>query len=77
MKENSLKELAAIIRADWTNVNYTAAPYLDAMETLDGINDKYYQDSGKSVVLYFLANAGSWRGETAKTVKVLLKKMAA
>jgi hypothetical protein len=32
-------------------------------------------DTGKSIVLYFLSNAGTWRGETAKRVKAELKKM--
>jgi len=31
-------------------------------------------DSGKSIVSYFLANAGQWRGEVAKEVKAELKR---
>ncbi len=76
---NSPRALSAIardIRANWPKVNYAAKPYLDAMAQLGGINENYYEDSGKSVVLYFLANAGSWRGEDAKRIKAELKKMA-
>jgi hypothetical protein len=32
-------------------------------------------DTAKSIVLYFLSNASSWRGEKAKSIKAELKKM--
>jgi hypothetical protein len=70
-----LCEIAREIRKDWKNVNYAATPYLDAMGSLNSIQDDYYADSGVSVVLYFLSNASSWRGETAKRIKAELKKM--
>ena len=78
MENNTTRSLSTIareIRADWTNVNYGAKPYLSAMATLDSINDDYGYDSGKSIVLYFLSNASSWRGEVAKRVKAELKAM--
>lgn len=70
-----LSAIARDIRADWKNVYFGAKPYLDAMGTLTSINDSYYHDSAKSVVLYFLANANTWRGETAKRIKTELKAM--
>jgi len=60
---------------DWKNVYFGAKPYLDAMRSLVTVNDDYGQDSGRSIVNYFLANAQSWRGETAKRVKAELKAM--
>ena len=71
-----LYEIAREIRKDWKNVSYCAAPYLQAMGTLDAITDSYLYDSGRSIVAYFLANAGSWRGETAKRIKAELKAMS-
>ena len=71
-----LHTIAADIRNDWKKVNYAAAPYLDAMSTLDSINDDYMFDNGKSIVLYFLSNAASWRGEVARTIKAELRSMA-
>ncbi len=68
-------EIAREIRRDWKNIYYGAVPYVDAMQELDTINDKYYADSAKSVVLYFLANAATWRGEVAKRIKAELKSM--
>jgi hypothetical protein len=71
-----LYEIASEIRKDWgSKVNFAARPYLDAMATLNSINDSYGWDSGKSIVLYFLSNAASWRGETAKRIKAELKAM--
>ena len=74
-----LYAIAREIRNDWSKqgkgVNYAAKPYLDAMADLNSITDNYMYDSGKSVVLYFLCNATSWRGETAKRIKSELKAM--
>lgn len=74
LKEKKLSEIAQIVRDDWTNVNFAAAPYLDAMSTLDSIEDKYFLDDGDDIVIYFLANAQSWHGETARTVKKELNR---
>jgi hypothetical protein len=71
----TLAEIAGEILADWDNVHYAARPYLDAMSQLDRVQDKYGYDTGKSVVLYFLANAGSWRGDNARRIKAQLKVM--
>lgn len=71
----SLSTIAAEIRRDWTRPYFGAVPYLSAMSTLDSIEDNYIHDDGKSVVLYFLSNATTWRGETARRVKAELKAM--
>ena len=70
-----LYEIAREIRKDWSPVNFAAKPYLDAMRELSSINDDYYADSGRSVVLYFLSNAASWRGENARRIKAELKSL--
>lgn len=70
-----LYEIARDIKNDWKNVHFGAKPYLDAMATLTSIDDNYMFDSAKTIVLYFLGNAGSWRGETAKRIKAELKAM--
>lgn len=53
---------------------YAAEPYLQAMCQLDSINDRYFCDSGKSVVLYFLCNARAWKGDVARLVKAELNR---
>ena len=76
--QKSISDLASIISRDWRKqgkgVNFAAKPYLDAMFSMDFINDNYGQDSGKSIVTYFLGNATAWKGDVAKTVKLELKK---
>ena len=69
-------EIAHEIRKDWgAKVNFAAKPYLNAMMSLESINDNYSFDSAKSIILYFLSNASTWRGETAKRIKAELKEM--
>ena len=71
----SLSEIAFDIKSNWANVNYAAKPYLDAMYSLNSVNDNYGFDSGKSIVLYFLSNASQFKGEKAKELKAELKAL--
>jgi hypothetical protein len=70
-----LRDIAREIRQNWKRVNFAAEPYLDALTTLNTVNDNYFEDTGRSVVAYFLANAGGWRGEVAKRIKAELREM--
>lgn len=76
-----LYAIANEIRKDWRatakqGIYFGAKPYLDAMECLNSINDNYGMDSAKSIVLYFLSNASTYRGTKAKELKNELKRMA-
>jgi len=73
--QRSLSEISAEIRSDWKKVYFGAVPYLDVMGTLNSVDDNYMFDSGRSIVNYFLANAGTWRGEVARRVKKELNSM--
>ena len=76
-EKRPLYEIAREIRNDWgKKIYFGAVPYLEAMESLSSIQDNYGLDSAKSIVLYFLSNAQSWRGEVARRVKKELKEMA-
>ena len=76
----SISQLASIIRKDWRaqakngQIYFGAVPYLDAMHTMDKITDNYGADDGKSIVLYFLSNANTWKGDVARAIKLELKK---
>ena len=70
-----LNEIVREIRNDWKKVNYGAVPYLNAMGCLNSIKDSYGVEDGKTQVLYFLSNATSWRGDTARRIKAELNKM--
>jgi hypothetical protein len=71
----SVSEIAHAIAKDWQNISPYAKDYLNAMKEIRDINGAYYADDAKSVVLYFLANAGTYRGENARAYKALLKDM--
>lgn len=72
-------EIACEIRKEWANVSPYARPYLDAMSAIfsSDKNAAYGYDSADSIVRYFLANAGSWRGDAARRIKAELKAMIA
>ena len=70
-----LYTIAADIKKTWQKVYFGAVPYLDAMHTLWNITEDYGADSGKDIVLRFLANAKTWRGENARRIKKELKAM--
>lgn len=74
-KHRPLHAIAAEIRSFWPNVYFGAVPYLEAMEQLNSIDDMFFCDTAKSVVRYFLSNATTWRGETARRIKAELKSM--
>ena len=59
----------------WPKPYFGAVPYIQAMRYLSDITDDYGYDSGESIVRYFLANAGTWRGEDARRIKAELRKM--
>jgi len=70
-----ISQITRDIKIDWVNVKYSAKPYLDALSQLHDINDRYGYDDGNSLILYFLANASSYRGENAKKYKSELKSL--
>jgi hypothetical protein len=70
-----LWEIAREIAADWGNPNYAALPYLEVMFKLDKITDRYGYDDAEEIVLKFLGNAKTWRGDTARLVKAELRQM--
>lgn len=74
LREMNLGQIAGEIRKDWENVSFGAVPYLEAMASLESIDDKYFMDSGVSVVTFFLSNSGNWRGDTARAVRAELNR---
>ena len=76
METRALYEIAEEIRRNWKSPHYAAVPYLEAMGGLLSIDDAHGFDSAKSIVLYFLSNASTWRGDVARRVKAELRTMA-
>lgn len=73
--QRPIHEIAQEIRQNWTKVNYAAEPYLHAMQSLSLPSDSYYFDSAQSILIYFLGNARTWRGPTARRIKSELKSI--
>ena len=68
--------IARDIRKAWgEKVYFGARPYLDAMGSISSITDMYGYDDAKSIVLYFLANASTFRGPQARALKLELKAL--
>jgi hypothetical protein len=67
----SVEEIAKEIYFVWKKPYFGAVPYLNAMRWGD-----YGADGLESVVLYFLSNATTFRGEAARRLKAELKAAA-
>lgn len=67
--------IAEEITKDWKHPYFGAVPYLYAMRALDKLTDYYGQDSARSIIAYFLGNAQTWRGETARRIKKELNEV--
>lgn len=70
-----INKISDEIKKDWKKIHYTAAPYLYAMGQVEKLEDKFIKTNGKNLILKFLSNAGTWRGETARQIKAELKEM--
>jgi hypothetical protein len=76
-KSRAINEIAQEIQKVWgAKLYFGARPYLCAMLSLNDINDRYGMDEAKSIIVYFLANASTFRGDQAKALKAELKKIA-
>ena len=73
----SLKEIASEIERECADKAWYvyAEAYVTPMKSLNSMSDSYYLDSASSIVMYALANLGSWRGDTARRVKAELNSM--
>lgn len=71
----AIHSIARDITREWKNVYFGAVPYLNAMKSLNSISENYYEDSSESVIIYFLANAQTFRGEQARALKLELNNL--
>jgi hypothetical protein len=72
-----LHEIAREIQKDWANMSPHAKPYHSAMATMDSVHENFGLDPGREIVMYFLSNASTWKGETARRIKKELKEILA
>lgn len=78
MKElRTIREIALDIKNSWPKLSPYAAPYVDAMLTMNSVDDNYYLDSCREVIARFLCNASGFRGEDARRIKLELREISA
>jgi len=74
LSEMKINEIAYLIEANWTKVNFAAEPYLMAMFSITDIDQNYGYDSAKTIIRYFLSNASQFKGTIARDIKKELNK---
>ncbi len=76
-KQRTFAEIAYEIYELWENIYFGAKPYLRAMSCITSSDKKapYMFETAEDIVLYFLANAQTWRGKDARRIKAELKSM--
>lgn len=70
-----LYEIGDEILGRWEKPYFGAIPYLTAIRHLESPTQNYGADTAQSIILYFLANANTWRGEDARRIKAELKSL--
>jgi len=75
MQNRPIYSIAKDIKRVWVKPYFGAKPYLDAMTELNSIDDQYIHDDARSIIMYFLANASTFRGNDAKVLKAELKNL--
>ena len=75
MQTRPIYSIARDIKRTWAKPYFGAKPYLEAMSQLNSIDDQYIYDDARSVIMYFLANASTFRGNDAKVLKTELKNL--
>ena len=75
MAKRPIYQIAQDIKDAWKNPSPYALAYLNPMLTLNSIDDNYFFDDARSIILYFLSNAGGFRGEKARELKQELKDL--
>jgi hypothetical protein len=73
LRKLTIVEIAEVIVQTWPKIDSYAIPYLEAMLIIEDIHERYFCDSAYEIVMYFLSNAVTYRGETARLVKAELK----
>lgn len=77
MNKRTFKQIAIEIKKVWPKPYFGAVPYIDAMMCLDTTDPEapYLFEHADEIVLRFLCNAQTFRGEDARRIKTELKSM--
>jgi len=75
MSKRPIYKIADEISAKWPKPYFGAEPYLRAMRYVSAPEDRFGDDNGRTLAIYFLANAQSFRGNDARRLKAELKSV--
>lgn len=75
MAKRPIYQIAQDIKDAWKNPSPYALAYLNPMLTLNSIEDHYFFDDAERIILCFLNEARSFKGEKAKELKQELKDL--
>ena len=70
-------QISEEIQRDWAKPYFGAVPFIEALHAVQSVHDRYGAESVEGLIRYFLANAGTWRGDVARRVKAELKEILA
>jgi len=68
----SLSAIARFIARDWPRPYFGSVPYIEAMLSLESLDENFGFDSAREIVQRFLANAQTYRGPDARVIKAEL-----
>lgn len=74
-KPRPIFRIANEILEHWPKPFHAAIPYIKAMRDLTKITDHYGCESASTIIVYFLANSSTFRGEQARRLKDELRAM--
>jgi hypothetical protein len=75
MTERKIYSIANDILDNWKRPYFGALPYIRSMLALSDLDDNYGYDDARTILVYFLANSGTWRGPEARRIKAEIKTM--
>lgn len=68
-----LSQIGREIQRTWPKPYFGAVPYIQALASSEIDSGHYGCDDARGIILYFLSNATTWRGDDARRIKAELK----
>ena len=75
MAKRPIYQIAKDIKDAWKNPSPYALAYLNPMLTLNSIDDNYFSEDAERIILCFLEEAKTFRGEKARELKKELRDL--
>ncbi len=70
-----LHQIGREIARTWKNPYFGAVPYIEALLYLTDMDSRYGDQPAEDIVMYFLSNSATWRGDDARRIRAELNAM--